>query len=153
MNLCSEAFAEQLLTDSLQQLLTGLEDLGVESIPPEMEEEMRRAMSMSPHPAMDTMLNMDSAAMDSMLNMDSATMDTMLNMDSGSESLASSVFASQFGTPYGLSPAEEVAFSTMIQQMMVVGGDTDPMIEHIMWSTEPQWETDVEAAENVTCQM
>ena len=139
--MCSEAFAEQLLSDSLQQLLTGLEDLGVESIPPEMEDEMRRAMSMSPHPNIDTMLNMSS----------NPNIDNMLNMDSGSESLASSVFASQFGTPYGLSPAEEVAFSTMIQQMMVVGGDTDPMIEHIMWSTEPQWETDVEAVD--TCQM
>ena len=81
-------FAE--LGESLQQLLTGLEDLGVDSIPPEMESEMRRAMSMSPHPS-------------------------MANMDS--ESIASSVFASQFGTPYGLSPAEEVAFSSMIQQM------------------------------------
>ena len=41
-------FAE--LGESLQQLLTGLEDLGVDSIPPEMESEMRRAMSLSPHP-------------------------------------------------------------------------------------------------------
>ena len=114
----SDAFAE--LGQSLQQLLTGLEDLGVESIPPEMEDEMRRAMSMSPHPSM--------------------------NLDS--ESIASSVFASQFGTPYGLSPAEEVAFSSMIQQMIVSGGPggladpTDPLIEHIMWDTEPQWEND-----------
>ena len=127
--LSSDAFAE--LGQSLQQLLTGLEDLGVESIPPEMEDEMRRAMSMSPHPSM--------------------------NLDS--ESIASSVFASQFGTPYGLSPAEEVAFSSMIQQMIVSGGPggladpTDPLIEQIMWDTEPQWENDEDQDDQEGCFM
>ena len=110
-------FAE--LGESLQQLLTGLEDLGVDSIPPEMESEMRRAMSMSPHPS-------------------------MANMDS--ESIASSVFASQFGTPYGLSPAEEVAFSSMIQQMIVAGAGAG-VEEDIVWETQPQWEPCDEAAE------
>lgn len=123
----SDAFAE--LGQSLQQLLTGLEDLGVESLPPEMEDEMRRAMSMSPHPSM--------------------------NLDS--ESIASSVFASQFGTPYGLSPAEEVAFSSMIQQMIVSGPgglvDTDPMIEQMMWDTEPQWENDDDQDDHEGCFM
>ena len=125
----SDAFAE--LGQSLQQLLTGLEDLGVESLPPEMEDEMRRAMSMSPHPSM--------------------------NLDS--ESIASSVFASQFGTPYGLSPAEEVAFSSMIQQMIVSGGPggladpTDPLIEQIMWDTEPQWENDDNQDDHEGCFM
>ena len=121
----SDAFAE--LGESLQQLLTGLEDLGVDSIPPEMETEMRRAMSMSPHPSM--------------------------NLDS--ESIASSVLASQFGTPYGLSPAEEVAFSSMIQQMIAAGAgvdEGDTMIEHIMWDAEPQWEGELEA-EDGACQM
>ena len=108
--------------ESLQQLLTGLEDLGVDSIPPEMENEMRRAMSLSPHPASGP------------------------NLDS--ESLASSVFASQFGTPYGLSPAEEVAFSSMIQQMIVAGasGADDEEIESLMWDTQlhqPQWEPEL----------
>ena len=110
----SDAFAE--LGESLHQLLTGLEDLGVDSLPPDVESEMRRAMSMSPHPG--------SAPLDS-------------------ESVASSVFASQFGTPYGLSPAEEVAFSSMIQQMIVGGGvvdDTDAVMEHIIWDSEEQWE-------------
>ena len=123
----SDAFAE--LGQSLQQLLTGLEDLGVESLPPEMEDEMRRAMSMSPHPSM--------------------------NLDS--ESIASSVFASQFGTPYGLSPAEEVAFSSMIQQMIVSGPgglvDTDPMIEQMMGDTEPQWENDDNQDDHEGCFM
>ena len=127
--LSSDAFAE--LGQSLQQLLTGLEDLGVESIPPEMEDEMRRAMSMSPHPSM--------------------------NLDS--DSIASSVFASQFGTPYGLYPAEEVAFSSMIQQMIVSGGPggladpTDPLIEQIMWDTEPQWENDEDEDDQEGCFM
>lgn len=117
LSINSDAFAE--LGESLQQLLTGLEDLGVDSIPPEMENEMRRAMSLSPHPS------------------------SAPNLDS--ESLASSVFASQFGTPYGLSPAEEVAFSSMIQQMIVAGasGADDEEIESLMWDTQlhqPQWE-------------
>ena len=41
-----EGFAE--LGESLHSLLTGLEQLGVEALPPELELEMRRAMSMSP---------------------------------------------------------------------------------------------------------
>ena len=113
----SDAFAE--LGASLHQLLTGLEDLGVDSLPADVESEMRRAMSMSPGPGQ-------------------------------SESLASSVFASQFGTPYGLSPAEEVAFSSMIQQMIVGGGvgpmamgDTDAVMEHIIWDSEEPWETEL----------
>ena len=118
LSINSDAFAE--LGESLQQLLTGLEDLGVDSIPPEMENEMRRAMSLSPHPS------------------------SAPNLDS--ESLASSVFASQFGTPYGLSPAEEVAFSSMIQQMIVAGaGVEDEEIESLMWDTQlhqPQWEAE-----------
>ena len=109
----SDAFAE--LGESLQNLLTGLEDLGVESLPLEMENEMRRAMSLSPHPS--------------------------VNLDT--DSLPSSAFASQFGTPYGLSPAEEIAFSSMIHQMMVGGAvsdDCDPVLEHFIWESEAQWE-------------
>ena len=114
--LSSDAFAE--LGESLQHLLTGLEDLGVESLPLEMENEMRRAMSLSPHPE----VNVDNLEADS---------------------LPSSAFASQFGTPYGLSPAEEIAFSSMIHQMMVGGtgrDDCDPVLEHFIWETEAQWE-------------
>ena len=88
----------------------------MESLPAEMENEMRRAMSLSPHP-------------------ETANLDT--------DSLPSSAFASQFGTPYGLSPAEEMAFSSMIHQMMVAGAgsdDCDPVLEHFIWSTEAQWE-------------
>ena len=102
LGIISEALAE--LGESLHQLLTGLEDLGVDSLPPEVENEMRRAMSLSPHP--------------------SNILDT--------DSLASSL-TSQFGTPYGLSPAEEVAFSTMIQHMMAGGeGVGDPMLQHML---------------------
>ena len=36
------------LGESLHSLLAGLEQLGVEALPPELEQEMRRAMSMSP---------------------------------------------------------------------------------------------------------
>ena len=43
---CREGFAD--LGESLHSLLTGLEQLGVEALPPELELEMRRAMSMSP---------------------------------------------------------------------------------------------------------
>ena len=114
LSVSSDAFAE--LGESLQHLLTGLEDLGVESLPPEMESEMRRAMSLSPHP-------------------DTVNLDT--------DSLPSSAFASQFGTPYGLSPAEEMAFSSMIHQMMVAGAgsdDCDPVLEQFIWSADAQWE-------------
>ena len=101
------------LGESLHQLLTGLEDLGVESLPPEVENEMRRAMSLSPHP--------------------SNLVDT--------ESLASSL-TSQFGTPYGLSPAEEVAFSTMLQRMITgTDGVGDPVIQQMLNSAS---ERDIE---------
>ena len=94
----------------------------MESLPPEMENEMRRAMSLSPHPS----VNID-------------------NIDT--DSLPSSAFASQFGTPYGLSPAEEMAFSSMIHQMMVGGAasdDCDPVLEHFIWETDAQWEGEEE---------
>ena len=110
----------------MHQLLSGLEDLGVDSLPPDVESEMRRAMSLSPHPSI------------------------AIENDSIGSSLTS-----QFGTPYGISPAEEVAFSTMIQQMMAgretVGDamfqrmlngsadhemENDPVIQHIIGATE-----------------
>ena len=126
---CSEALAE--LGESLHHLLTGLEDLGVDSLPAEVESDMRRAMSLSPRP--------------------SPAFDT--------ESIASSL-ASQVGSPAQfLSPAEEVAFSSLLQQMMAAGEpDCDPVIQHFiagateqmlggeMWEQEVQWE-DCEEAE------
>ena len=108
LGISSEALAE--LGESLHQLLTGLEDLGVDSLPPEVENGMRRAMSLSPHPSNNL----------------------------ATDSLASSL-TSQFGTPYGLSPAEEVAFSTMIQHMMA-GGEAmgDPMLQHMLNTASEQ---------------
>jgi len=84
------------LGESLHSLLAGLEQLGVEALPPELEQEMRRAMSMSP---------------------------SIQELDSASE--VGSELVSAVGTPFLLSPAEELAFNSIIKQMIGEGEEWD----------------------------
>ena len=94
----SEALAT--LGESLHQLLTGLEEVGVEALPQTLESEMRRAMSLSP---------------------------SLLALQDDCDSSMASSIQSQFGTPlFGLSPSEEVAFSSLLQRM--IAGTVDGMM-------------------------
>jgi len=91
------------LGESLHQLLTGLEEVGVEALPSTVEHEMRRAMSLSP---------------------------SLLNSlrEEVEESAPSSSLHSPLDSPlFGLSPSEEVAFSSLLQR--VIAGTVDNIME------------------------